>query len=170
MGALVDHQRVVHLELAVWRQDRGVDEHAFGVPVFPGAAVSEHPRRGQALGAQRLGLHDTVQFVESAASVGVWVKLNAFPAASTAFAPARPARPAGLFGGMPKSAAVAGLAAWPLSRMPTGRRVLPQPSSLPRERWSRRLKENLGGGGGGGKKGANPAGAGALYLAAKPER
>jgi hypothetical protein len=35
------------------------------------------------------------------------VKLNAFPAASTAFAPARPARFAALFGGMAKSAAVA---------------------------------------------------------------
>jgi hypothetical protein len=35
------------------------------------------------------------------------VKLNAFPAASTAFAPARPARFAALFGGMVKLAAVA---------------------------------------------------------------
>ena len=35
------------------------------------------------------------------------MKLNAFPAASTAFAPARPARFAALFGGMAKSAAVA---------------------------------------------------------------
>ena len=43
----------------------------------------------------------TVQFVESAASAWVWAKLNAFPAASTAFEPARPGRPAGLMGGMP---------------------------------------------------------------------
>ena len=49
----------------------------------------------------------TVQFVESAASACVWVKLNAFPAASTAFDPARPARPAGLMGGMPATAAAA---------------------------------------------------------------
>ena len=35
------------------------------------------------------------------------MKLNAFPAASTAFAPARPARFAALFGGMAKLAAVA---------------------------------------------------------------
>jgi hypothetical protein len=54
---------------------------------------------------------DTVQFVEAAASSAFWVKLNAFPAASTAFAPARPARFAALFGGMAKSAAVAGLVA-----------------------------------------------------------
>jgi len=39
------------------------------------------------------------------------VKLNASPAASTAFDPARPARLAALFGGMVKSAAVAGLVA-----------------------------------------------------------
>jgi hypothetical protein len=45
-----------------------------------------------------------VQFVESAASAAVWLKLNAFPAASTAFAPAAPARPAGLMGGMPATA------------------------------------------------------------------
>jgi hypothetical protein len=50
---------------------------------------------------------DTVQFVEAAAWSAFWVKLNAFPAASTAFAPARPARFAALFGGMVKSAAVA---------------------------------------------------------------
>jgi len=50
---------------------------------------------------------DTVQFVEAAASSAFWVKLNAFPAASTAFAPARPARFAALFGGMVKLAAVA---------------------------------------------------------------
>jgi hypothetical protein len=50
---------------------------------------------------------DTVQFVEAAAWSAFWVKLNAFPAASTAFAPARPARFAALFGGMAKSAAVA---------------------------------------------------------------
>ena len=49
----------------------------------------------------------TVQFVEFAASAWVWVKLNAFPAASTAFAPARPGRPAGLMGGMPATAAAA---------------------------------------------------------------
>src|SRR6185437_8567093 len=54
---------------------------------------------------------DTVQFVEAAASSAFWVKLNAFPAASTAFAPASPARFAALFGGMAKSAAVAGLVA-----------------------------------------------------------
>ena len=44
---------------------------------------------------------DTVQFVESAASAAVWLKLNGSPAASTAFAPAAPGRPAGLMGGMP---------------------------------------------------------------------
>src|SRR5207344_1139179 len=49
----------------------------------------------------------TVQFVESAASACVWVKLNAPPAASTAFEPARPRRPAGLMGGMPATAAAA---------------------------------------------------------------
>jgi hypothetical protein len=48
---------------------------------------------------------DTVQFVEAAAWSAFWVKLNAAPAASTAFAPARPARFAALFGGMAKSAA-----------------------------------------------------------------
>src|SRR6202012_4880506 len=32
----------------------------------------------------------TVQFVEAAAWSAFWVKLNAFPAASTAFEPARP--------------------------------------------------------------------------------
>src|SRR5215472_16002470 len=54
----------------------------------------------------------TVQFVESAASACVWAKLNAFPAASTAFEPARPARPAGFMGGMPVTAtATAGAAA-----------------------------------------------------------
>ena len=47
----------------------------------------------------------TVQFVESAASACVWAKLNAAPAASTAFAPARPGRPAGLMGGMPATVA-----------------------------------------------------------------
>ena len=46
-----------------------------------------------------------MQFVESAASAAVWLKLNAFPAASTAFAPAAPARPAGLMGGMPATVA-----------------------------------------------------------------
>jgi hypothetical protein len=50
---------------------------------------------------------DTVQFVEAAAWSAFWVKLNAFPAASTAFAPARPARFAALFGGMAKSAVMA---------------------------------------------------------------
>ena len=49
----------------------------------------------------------TVQFVESAASACVWAKLNAFPAASTAFDPARPGRPAGLMGGMPATLAAA---------------------------------------------------------------
>src|SRR6266567_3753121 len=53
----------------------------------------------------------TVQFVEFAASAGVWVKLNAFPAASTAFDPARPGRPAGLMGGMPATAAASGAGA-----------------------------------------------------------
>src|ERR1700741_1760682 len=47
----------------------------------------------------------TVQFVESAASASVWAKLNAFPAASTAFEPARPTRPGGLMGGMPATVA-----------------------------------------------------------------
>src|SRR5690242_15203971 len=47
----------------------------------------------------------TVQFVESAASACVWAKLNAFPAASTAFDPARPWRPGGLMGGMPATVA-----------------------------------------------------------------
>ncbi len=47
----------------------------------------------------------TVQFVESAASACVWAKLNAPPAASTAFAPARPGRPGGLMGGMPATVA-----------------------------------------------------------------
>jgi hypothetical protein len=47
----------------------------------------------------------TVQFVESAASACVWAKLNAAPAASTAFDPARPARPARLMGGMPATVA-----------------------------------------------------------------
>ena len=50
---------------------------------------------------------DTVQFVEAAASSAFWVKLNAFPAASTAFDPARPGRPAGLMGGMPATVAAA---------------------------------------------------------------
>ena len=49
----------------------------------------------------------TVQLVESAASACVWAKLNAFPAASTAFDPARPGRPAGLIGGMPATVAAA---------------------------------------------------------------
>jgi hypothetical protein len=44
---------------------------------------------------------DTVQFIEASACAGVWLKLNGFPAASTAFAPAAPGRPAGLMGGMP---------------------------------------------------------------------
>jgi hypothetical protein len=57
----------------------------------------------------------TVQFVEFAASACVWVKLNAFPAASTAFEPASPERPGGLMGGMPVTAAAtaAGAAAEP---------------------------------------------------------
>src|SRR6516225_8107960 len=49
----------------------------------------------------------TVQFIEFAASACVWAKLNAFPAASTAFDPARPTRPAGLMGGMPATVAAA---------------------------------------------------------------
>src|ERR1700733_14366202 len=44
---------------------------------------------------------DTVQFVEAAAWAVVWLKLNGSPAASTASAPATPACPAGLMGGMP---------------------------------------------------------------------
>jgi hypothetical protein len=46
-----------------------------------------------------------VQFAESAASAAVWLKLNGSPAASTAFAPAAPGRPAGLMGGMPATVA-----------------------------------------------------------------
>src|SRR6476620_5986594 len=46
---------------------------------------------------------DTVQL---AASAVVWVKLKAFPAASTAFDPAAPARPGGLMGGMPMATVV----------------------------------------------------------------
>src|SRR5689334_6756859 len=49
---------------------------------------------------------DTVQLVELAASAVVWVKLKAFPAASTAFDPAAPARPGGLMGGMPMATVV----------------------------------------------------------------
>jgi hypothetical protein len=49
---------------------------------------------------------DTVQLVELAASAVVWVKLKAFPAASTAFDPAAPARPGGLMGGMPMAMVV----------------------------------------------------------------
>src|SRR5690349_24653108 len=49
---------------------------------------------------------DTVQLVELAASAVVWVKLKAFPAASTAFGPAAPARPGGLMGGMPMAMVV----------------------------------------------------------------
>ena len=48
---------------------------------------------------------DTVQFIEARACAGVWLKLNGFPAASTAFAPAAPGRPAGLMGGMPATVA-----------------------------------------------------------------
>jgi hypothetical protein len=48
-----------------------------------------------------------VQLVESAASACVWAKLNALPAASTAFDPARPGRPAGLMGGMPATGTAA---------------------------------------------------------------
>jgi hypothetical protein len=51
-----------------------------------------------------------VQFVESAASACVWLKLNAFPAASSAFAPARPARPKRLMGGMSATVAATGAA------------------------------------------------------------
>jgi hypothetical protein len=42
-----------------------------------------------------------VQLAEFAASTVVWVKLSAAPDASTAFAPAAPARPGALTGGMP---------------------------------------------------------------------
>ena len=66
----------------------------------------------------------TVQFVESAASACVWAKLNAAPAASTAFDPARPWRPGGLMGGMPATVAavVAGAdAAAEPDAVPTGR-------------------------------------------------
>jgi hypothetical protein len=49
---------------------------------------------------------DTVQLVELAASAVVWVKLKAFPAASTAFDPAAPARPGGVMGGMPMATVV----------------------------------------------------------------
>ena len=82
--------------------------------VPPLAQVQPSPRtQGEASPWAVSGLAgtDTVQFVEAAASSAFWVKLNAFPAASTAFAPARPARFAALFGGMAKSAAVAGLVA-----------------------------------------------------------
>ena len=54
---------------------------------------------------------DTVQFIDAAACSAFWLKLNVLPAASTAFAPARPARFAALFGGMAKLAAVAPAAA-----------------------------------------------------------
>src|SRR5215472_18927416 len=53
----------------------------------------------------------SVQFIEAAACAASWLKLNAFPAASTAFAPARPARPAGLMGGMAALTALAPAAA-----------------------------------------------------------
>src|SRR4029077_16860052 len=82
--------------------------------VPPLAQVQPSPRtQGEASPWAVSGLAGTatVQFVEAAASSAFWVKLNALPAASTAFAPARPARFAALFGGMAKSAAVAGLAA-----------------------------------------------------------
>ena len=82
--------------------------------VPPLAHVQPSPRtQGEASPWALSGLAgtDTVQFVEAAAWSAFWVKLNASPAASTAFAPARPARFAALFGGMAKSAAVAGLAA-----------------------------------------------------------
>ena len=82
--------------------------------VPPLAQVQPSPRtQGEASPWAVSGLAgtDTVQFVEAAASSAFWVKLNALPAASTAFAPARPARFAALFGGMAKSAAVAGLVA-----------------------------------------------------------
>ena len=82
--------------------------------VPPLAQVQPSPRtQGEASPWALSGLAgtDTVQFVEAAAWSAFWVKLNASPAASAAFAPARPARFAALFGGMAKSAAVAGLAA-----------------------------------------------------------
>src|SRR4029077_12174422 len=82
--------------------------------VPPLAQVQPSPRtQGEASPWAVSGLAGTatVQFVEAAASSAFWVKLNALPAASTAFAPARPARFAALFGGMAKSAAVAGLVA-----------------------------------------------------------
>src|SRR6185437_6980586 len=82
--------------------------------VPPLAQVQPSPRtQGEASPWAVSGLAgtDTVQFVEAAAWSAFWVKLNALPAASTAFAPARPARFAALFGGMAKSAAVAGLVA-----------------------------------------------------------
>ena len=66
-GALVDHQRVVDLELAVRRQDRGVDEHALGPAV---AQVQPSPRtQGEASPWAVSGLAgtDTVQFIEAAA-------------------------------------------------------------------------------------------------------
>src|SRR4029077_6201584 len=79
--------------------------------VPPLAQVQPSPRtQGEASPWAVSGLAGTatVQFVEAAASSAFWVKLNAFPAASTAFAPASPARFAALFGGMAKAAAVAG--------------------------------------------------------------
>src|SRR5690242_21465970 len=82
--------------------------------VPPLAQVQPSPRtQGEASPWAVSGLAgtDTVQFVEAAAWSAFWVKLNALPAASTAFAPARPARFAALFGGMVKSAVVAGLVA-----------------------------------------------------------
>src|SRR6478609_6024265 len=82
--------------------------------VPPLAQVQPSPRtQGEASPWALSGLAgtDTVQFVEAAAWSAFWVKLNASPAASAAFAPARPARFAALFGGMAKSAAVAGFVA-----------------------------------------------------------
>src|ERR1700759_3467689 len=52
----------------------------------------------------------TVQFVESAASACVWLKLTAPPPASSAFEPARPARPKRLMGGMSATVAATGAA------------------------------------------------------------
>jgi hypothetical protein len=78
--------------------------------VPPLAQVQPSPRtQGEARPWALSGLAgtDTVQFIEAAAWSAFWVKLNAFPAASTAFAPARPARFAALFGGMAKSAVMA---------------------------------------------------------------
>ncbi len=52
----------------------------------------------------------SVQFIEARAIAASWLKLNAFPAASAAFAPATPGRPARLTGGMAAFAALAAAA------------------------------------------------------------